>query len=95
MYGGQVAETGSIAQVVGSPRHHYTRGLLGAVLSLEGNDAKLTQIRGVVPSPAQFDPGCRFAGRCPAARAICHSEPPLEVGDQTSSSAATSRPSTS
>jgi len=81
MYGGQVAETGSIAQVVGSPRHHYTRGLLGAVLSLEENDATLTQIKGVVPSPAEFEPGCRFAGRCPAARAICHREPPLEVGD--------------
>jgi len=81
MYGGQVAETGSIAQVVGSPRHHYTRGLLGAVLSLEENDARLTQIKGVVPSPAEFEPGCRFAGRCPAARAICHSELPLEVGD--------------
>ncbi|HEY3715484.1 MAG TPA: dipeptide/oligopeptide/nickel ABC transporter permease/ATP-binding protein [Jatrophihabitantaceae bacterium] len=81
MYGGQVAETGSIAQVVGSPRHHYTRGLLGAVLSLEENDARLTQIKGVVPSPAEFEPGCRFAGRCPAARAICHREPPLEVGD--------------
>jgi len=81
MYGGQVAETGSIAQVVGSPRHHYTRGLLGAVLSLEENDATLTQIKGVVPAPAEFEPGCRFAGRCPAARAICHREPPLEVGD--------------
>jgi peptide/nickel transport system permease protein len=80
MYGGQVAETGAIAQVVGSPQHHYTRGLLSAVLSLEENEAGLTQIKGVVPSPADFPPGCRFAGRCPAARAVCRGEVPVLVG---------------
>jgi peptide/nickel transport system permease protein len=83
MYGGQVAETGTIAQVVGAPRHHYTRGLLSAVLSLEENAARLTQIKGVVPSPADFSPGCRFSDRCPAARAICHHEPPVREGDVT------------
>jgi peptide/nickel transport system permease protein len=81
MYGGQVAEMGTIAQLVGSPRHHYTRGLLSAVLSLEENRDRLTQIKGVVPSPADFAAGCRFADRCPAARAICHHEPPAKVGD--------------
>jgi peptide/nickel transport system permease protein len=81
MYGGQVAETGAIAQVVGSPRHHYTRGLLSAVLSLEENAARLTQIKGVVPSPADFAPGCRFSDRCPAARAVCRTERPPVVGE--------------
>ncbi len=81
MYGGQVAETGAIAQVVGSPRHHYTRGLLSAVLSLEENADRLTQIKGVVPSPADFAPGCRFSDRCPAARAVCRQERPPVVGE--------------
>jgi peptide/nickel transport system permease protein len=81
MYGGQVAETGAIAQVVGEPRHHYTRGLLSAVLSLEENQARLTQIKGVVPSPADFSPGCRFSDRCPAAQAICHEQAPAQSGD--------------
>ncbi|MFC4852302.1 dipeptide/oligopeptide/nickel ABC transporter permease/ATP-binding protein [Actinophytocola glycyrrhizae] len=81
MYGGQVAETGAIAQVVGSPRHHYTRGLLSAVLSLEENESRLTQIKGVVPSPADFAPGCRFSDRCPAARAVCRTERPPVVGE--------------
>jgi peptide/nickel transport system permease protein len=81
MYGGQVAETGAIARVVGEPRHHYTRGLLSAVLSLEENEARLTQIKGVVPSPADFSPGCRFSDRCPAARAICHDTAPAHTGD--------------
>jgi peptide/nickel transport system permease protein len=82
MYGGQVAETGATAQVIGSPRHHYTRGLLGAVLSLEEHEATLTQIKGVVPSPADFPPGCRFAARCPAARGHCFEVAPDRVGDQ-------------
>jgi peptide/nickel transport system permease protein len=81
MYGGQVAETGAIAQVVGSPRHHYTRGLLSAVLSLEENADRLTQIKGVVPSPADFASGCRFSDRCPAARAVCREERPPVVGE--------------
>jgi peptide/nickel transport system permease protein len=81
MYGGQVAENGATAQIVGSPQHHYTRGLLSAVLSLEENEAALTQIAGTVPAPADFGPGCRFADRCPAARAICHDEPPVRLRD--------------
>ncbi|MEA5363293.1 dipeptide/oligopeptide/nickel ABC transporter permease/ATP-binding protein [Amycolatopsis sp., V23-08] len=81
MYGGQVAELGTTAEVVGSPRHHYTRGLLSAVLSLEENEARLTQIKGVVPAPAEFPAGCRFADRCPAARAKCHDEPPVRFGE--------------
>jgi peptide/nickel transport system permease protein len=81
MYGGQVAETGSIADVVEEPAHHYTRGLLSAVLSLESGDAELTQIKGVVPSPAAFPAGCRFADRCPAATAVCRSTEPVLVGN--------------
>jgi peptide/nickel transport system permease protein len=81
MYGGQVAETGPIAQVIGEPRHHYTRGLLSAVLSLEENELRLTQIKGVVPSPADFSPGCRFSDRCPAARAVCRETPPPHEGE--------------
>ncbi|MDT0267717.1 dipeptide/oligopeptide/nickel ABC transporter permease/ATP-binding protein [Streptomyces sp. DSM 44915] len=71
MYGGQIAERGVTADLVGAPAHHYTRGLLGSVLSLESGAARMTQIRGVVPAPADFPAGCRFAGRCPLADAAC------------------------
>ncbi|RKN46726.1 dipeptide/oligopeptide/nickel ABC transporter permease/ATP-binding protein [Streptomyces hoynatensis] len=76
MYGGQIVETGVTADLVESPAHHYTRGLLGSVLSLESAAQRLTQIRGVVPSPADFPPGCRFADRCPMARADCATRVP-------------------
>ncbi|SDS60282.1 dipeptide/oligopeptide/nickel ABC transporter permease/ATP-binding protein [Microterricola viridarii] len=81
MYGGQIAESGKIADVVGAPEHHYTRGLLSAVLSLEAGDTELTQIKGVVPSPANFPIGCRFSDRCPAATALCRTTDPQLSGE--------------
>ncbi|MEV1019101.1 dipeptide/oligopeptide/nickel ABC transporter permease/ATP-binding protein [Streptomyces sp. NPDC050264] len=80
MYGGQIVETGVTADLVESPQHHYTRGLLGSVLSLESAADRLTQIRGVVPSPAGFPAGCRFADRCPPASQVCRETAPELVG---------------
>ncbi|MEV5975712.1 dipeptide/oligopeptide/nickel ABC transporter permease/ATP-binding protein [Streptomyces sp. NPDC052114] len=80
MYGGQIVETGVTADLVEAPTHHYTRGLLGSVLSLESAARRLTQIKGVVPSPADFPKGCRFADRCPLASEVCRHETPALVG---------------
>ncbi|MDN3358697.1 dipeptide/oligopeptide/nickel ABC transporter permease/ATP-binding protein [Actinomadura sp. DC4] len=80
MYGGQIVETGVTSALVGAPAHHYARGLLGSVLSLESGAERLTQIHGVVPSPADFPAGCRFADRCPAATEICETETPRLAG---------------
>ncbi|SCF05259.1 peptide/nickel transport system permease protein [Micromonospora viridifaciens] len=80
MYGGQIVETGVTADVIEAPAHHYARGLLGSVLSLEAGAERLTQIRGVVPSPADFPPGCRFADRCPMATQVCRDTPPRLEG---------------
>nr|WP_269330185.1 dipeptide/oligopeptide/nickel ABC transporter permease/ATP-binding protein [Kineosporia babensis] len=81
MYAGQVAETGRTADIVGGPRHHYTRGLLASVVSIEQQEQVLAQIKGVVPAPADFNQGCRFADRCPAAHAeVCPLQlPPVEA----------------
>ncbi|WP_076262088.1 dipeptide/oligopeptide/nickel ABC transporter permease/ATP-binding protein [Intrasporangium flavum] len=81
MYGGQIVEAGVTAEVIGAPAHHYARGLLGSVLSLETGAERLTQIRGVVPSPADFPAGCRFADRCPLATDVCRREAPTLEGD--------------
>ncbi|MGW5131616.1 dipeptide/oligopeptide/nickel ABC transporter permease/ATP-binding protein [Streptomyces sp. NPDC004135] len=80
MYGGQIVETGVTADLVESPAHHYTRGLLGSVLSLESAQERMTQIKGVVPSPADFPAGCRFAGRCPRASEVCRTTAPVLAG---------------
>ncbi|MFD6919077.1 dipeptide/oligopeptide/nickel ABC transporter permease/ATP-binding protein [Streptomyces sp. NPDC059944] len=87
MYGGQIVETGVTADLVESPAHHYTRGLLGSVLSLESAAERMTQIRGVVPSPADFPAGCRFADRCPLAAEVCRSTAPALVGTPTHTAA--------
>ncbi|WP_305801550.1 oligopeptide/dipeptide ABC transporter ATP-binding protein [Micromonospora sp. WMMB482] len=80
MYGGQIVETGVTADVMEAPAHHYARGLLGSVLSLETGAERLTQIRGVVPSPADFPKGCRFSDRCPMATGICRDTAPALEG---------------
>ncbi|MGW0820035.1 dipeptide/oligopeptide/nickel ABC transporter permease/ATP-binding protein [Streptomyces sp. NPDC002845] len=83
MYGGQIVETGVTADLVESPSHPYTRGLLGSVLSLESAQERMTQIKGVVPSPADFPAGCRFADRCPTATDICRTTTPDLLGART------------
>ncbi|MEU0003396.1 dipeptide/oligopeptide/nickel ABC transporter permease/ATP-binding protein [Streptomyces sp. NPDC006314] len=80
MYGGQIVETGVTADLVAAPAHHYTRGLLGSVLSLESAEGRMTQIRGAVPAPADFPAGCRFADRCPLATGVCHAHTPVLAG---------------
>jgi peptide/nickel transport system permease protein len=80
MYGGQIVETGVTADLVEAPAHHYTRGLLGSVLSLESAQERMTQIKGVVPSPADFPAGCRFADRCPRASGVCRTTAPVLAG---------------
>ncbi|MFF5569657.1 dipeptide/oligopeptide/nickel ABC transporter permease/ATP-binding protein [Streptomyces luteogriseus] len=87
MYGGQIVETGVTADLVQAPAHHYTRGLLGSVLSLESAAERMTQIKGVVPSPADFPAGCRFADRCPLATDTCRTTPPDPLGTPTHTAA--------
>ncbi|MFI8307043.1 dipeptide/oligopeptide/nickel ABC transporter permease/ATP-binding protein [Streptomyces sp. NPDC085927] len=76
MYAGQVAEAGDTRSLLTDPAHHYSRGLLGSVVSLESGAQRLHQIRGVVPAPKAFGAGCRFASRCPAATDLCATTPP-------------------
>lgn len=63
MYAGQVVESADVPELLSNPRHEYTRGLLGAVLSIEAGAERLHQIQGTVPSPREFAAGDRFAER--------------------------------
>lgn len=87
MYGGQIVETGVTADLVERPAHPYTRGLLGSVLSLESAAERMTQIKGVVPSPADFPAGCRFTDRCPRAGDLCRTTAPALRGTRTHTAA--------
>jgi peptide/nickel transport system permease protein len=63
MYAGQVVESAPTRDLLTDPRHEYTRGLLGSVLSIEDGAERLHQIPGTVPSPRDFATGDRFAPR--------------------------------
>ncbi len=71
MYAGRIAETGDAAAIFAQPGHPYTQALLAAIPRLEGPIGTLPAIGGVVPSPADFPQGCRFAPRCQHAIPDC------------------------
>ncbi|MFF3780919.1 dipeptide/oligopeptide/nickel ABC transporter permease/ATP-binding protein [Streptomyces sp. NPDC001933] len=76
MYAGRLAEIGATRSVLTGPTHHYSRGLLGSVVSLEAGADRLHQIRGIVPAPQGFGAGCRFASRCDATTDLCRTTAP-------------------
>jgi len=75
MYAGRKVEEAPVAELFRSPRHPYTRGLLGAVpklgSSLADAQTRLAEIPGVVPSLKQRIAGCVFASRCALAADLC------------------------
>ena len=83
MYAGKKVEEAGVEELFENPRHPYTRGLMAsmpAVISLgSNNDARLTEIPGMVPSLTNLPPGCAFAPRCSLAIDKCRAEyPPLQ-----------------
>jgi len=79
MYAGSVVETGSLEQVLGSPRMPYTIGLLHSIPRIKevGEErVNLPIIPGQVPDPNEKFYGCRFHPRCPFADDLCRTKPP-------------------
>ena len=79
MYQGRIVESGTTQQVLESPRHPYTLGLLGSRLSLDSDRSRpLWALPTDVTSTA--GPGCPFAPRCRYVVDACgHSAPALQV----------------
>ncbi|MBV1694593.1 MAG: ABC transporter ATP-binding protein [Hyphomicrobiales bacterium] len=75
MYAGRIIEEGPAAAVLRTPRHPYTKGLLGSLPGSAIPGTPLTQIPGSTPSLARLPPGCAFAPRCPRADAMCEVAP--------------------
>ena len=64
MYAGRIAEIGPVAEVIHSPQHPYTVGLMGAIPSVGDSTARLTQIDGSMPRLNAIPTGCAFNPRC-------------------------------
>jgi oligopeptide/dipeptide ABC transporter ATP-binding protein len=70
MYAGYVMERGSIEELVGSPKHPYTRGLMAAMPQIDIHTLPEV-IVGQPPDLSTLPSGCPFAPRCPQVRSEC------------------------
>jgi peptide/nickel transport system ATP-binding protein len=82
MYAGRIVEIGPVRDVIHSPRHPYTVGLMGSIPRISSEQKHLVQIDGAMPRLNAIPPGCAFNPRCPRRVARCLAERPelLAVG---------------
>ena len=80
MYAGRIVESQVADAIFAAPTHPYTQGLIDSLPRLgeraKRGRQKLREISGVVPSIANYPPGCRFNPRCPAVTDICRTVVP-------------------
>lgn len=84
MYAGRVVEESEAAELFKNTLHPYTQGLLQSIPVLgsrsKGEQKRLQEITGMVPSLYDLPSGCTFRQRCSKAMKICREqEPPLGV----------------
>lgn len=77
MYLGKIVELTDYRTTFKNPLHPYTQALLSAIpIPRVGAMQNHIILEGDVPSPINPPEGCRFAGRCPFAKEICHTKSP-------------------
>jgi len=75
MYAGRIVEQGVVDEIVETPQHPYTQGLLNCRPSLGERNKAIRPIPGNVPSLVNLPPGCSFAPRCSQAQEVCSQGP--------------------
>ena len=75
MYAGEIVESGPVREVLRSPAHPYTRGLLASIPRLS-QVAIPVSMEGRPPSPVERISGCSFAPRCHHTKDICRDQRP-------------------
>ena len=75
MYAGRIVETSQVSNLLKSPKHPYTVGLLESLPKTKG--VPLKPIAGSVPKPDELPPGCKFSDRCTYMIPECQKEEPV------------------
>lgn len=81
MYAGRIVEKGAVADVIRSPRHPYTRGLIDSLPKSQDRGSLLKPIPGSTPPLLNLPSGCAFAPRCSRATQACTKMPGLTRTD--------------
>ncbi|MBL8701163.1 MAG: ABC transporter ATP-binding protein [Alphaproteobacteria bacterium] len=80
MYAGRIVEDGGAYDVLSTPLHPYTSGLLSSVPGDAPPGTLLPQIPGTTPSLLKLPAGCSFRERCARASEACAAMPELAAG---------------
>ena len=80
MYAGRVVEEAATVELFRQPLHPYTIGLLDSIPILgsrtAGENKRLCEIKGMVPSLVALPAGCKFCDRCSRVMAFCREREP-------------------
>jgi len=80
MYAGRFVETATTREIMRTPCHPYTQGLLNSTVHGGLRGKVLETIPGAPPNLAQIPPGCAFAPRCRHVTDACtHGEIPVTM----------------
>jgi len=78
MYAGRIVEQGPVGDVLRSPLHPYTQGLLASTVHGQRRDNDIEAIPGSPPDLRRLPSGCAFAPRCGFVTSTCRAGVPEE-----------------
>jgi peptide/nickel transport system ATP-binding protein/oligopeptide transport system ATP-binding protein len=79
VYAGKVVEIAHVENIMKSPAHPYTTGLINCLPDISTTATRLPSIPGSTPSPIDIPAGCPFHPRCPRVMDVCRSVEPVSV----------------
>jgi peptide/nickel transport system ATP-binding protein len=79
MYAGKFVERTNVRQLIRTPRHPYTVGLLNSTVGEFSRGKTLTPIGGAPPDLSDLPPGCAFGPRCGRVMDRCTGQAPRLV----------------
>ncbi|AWR93679.1 ABC transporter ATP-binding protein [Acidianus brierleyi] len=79
LYAGRLMEDGKIENVIKTPLHPYTQGLISSVPTITKKEGELKAIEGNPPSFLILPSGCKFNPRCPKVMGICKEKEPQVI----------------